>query len=154
MGETKIELLPDAKPIKNRPYMLEHKYKEIIKNEIDNMLKVGIIYPVYHSKWKSPMMVQPKKRDPKKLRICVDFNWLKKVTLTDPFTTPFVVEIINEAAGHDCYSFTNGFSGYNQVPIAKEDQQKMTFECEFGNFAFKVIPFGLKNAPNLFYRIC
>ena len=38
MGEMKIELLPEATPVKKRPYKLSHKYKEIVKNEIDKML--------------------------------------------------------------------------------------------------------------------
>jgi hypothetical protein len=65
------------------------------------------------------MVVQPKKHDPQKLIICVDFRGLNKLKMTDPFPTPFVDEKINEFVGHKCYSFTNGFSGYNQVPIAK-----------------------------------
>ena len=67
------------------------------------------------------MVFQPKKHDPTKLRICVDFRDLNRVTLTYPFPTPYADEILNEVAGHECYSFTDGFSGYNQVPIAKED---------------------------------
>lgn len=119
MGEMNIELIPNAKPVKRRPYMLAHKYKNIVKIEIDNMLKESIIYLVDQSKWESPMVVQPKKHDPKKLRVCVDFRWLNKVTFTNPFPTPFANEIINEVVGHECYSFTDGFFGYNQVPIAK-----------------------------------
>ena len=80
-----------------------------------------IIYPIDQSKWASPMVVQPNKHDPSKLRICVDFRDLNKVTLTDPFPTPYANEILNEVAEHECYSFTNEFSCYNQVLIAKED---------------------------------
>lgn len=83
------------------------------------MLAAGIIYPIDKAEWENPMVVQPKKHDPKKLRICVDFRGFNKLTVTDPFPTPFIDEIINEVAGHKCYSFTDGFSGYNQVPIAK-----------------------------------
>ena len=119
MREIKIELLPYAKTVKKRPQKLAHKYKDIVKNEIDNLLKVGIVYLVDQSKWKSPMVIQLKKKDPKHLRVCVDFRWLNKITLTGPFPTSLVNEIINEVAGHECYSFTDGFSGYNQVPIAK-----------------------------------
>ena len=61
----KIELLPEATPIKKRPYKLAHKYKEIVKTEIDNMLIAVIIYFVDQSEWASPMVVQPKKHDPK-----------------------------------------------------------------------------------------
>ena len=103
MGEMKIELLPYANTIKKRPYKLAHKYKYIVKNEINNMLKVGIIYLVHQSKWASPMVIQPKKHDPKKLRVYVNVRWLNRVTLTDPFLTPFPDEIINEVDGHECY---------------------------------------------------
>ena len=99
------------------------------------------------------MVVQPKKHHPTRLRICVEFRELDKVTLTNAFSTPFAKKNINEVAAHECYSFTNRFSGYNQVPIAKEDQKKTTFVCEFGSFAYKVMPFGLKNAPAVFSRI-
>ena len=81
----KIDTKPDVRPVKKRPYKLAHKYKEIVKNEIDNMLVVGIIYPIDQSEWESPMVVQPKKHDPTKLRICVDFRELNKVTLKTHF---------------------------------------------------------------------
>jgi hypothetical protein len=99
------------------------------------------------------MVVQPKKHDPKNLRICVDFLGLNKLTITNPFPTPITNEIINEVTGHECYSFTHGFSSYNQVRIAKEDQEKTTFVSKFGLFAYRVVPFGLKNAPIVFSRI-
>ena len=121
MGEMNIDTKPDVRPMKKRPYKLAHKYKEIVKKEIDKMLAAGIIYPIDQSEWVSPMVVQPKKHDTTKLRICVDFRELNKVTLADPFPTPYVDEILNEVTGHECYSFTDGFLGYNQVPIAKEN---------------------------------
>ena len=124
MGEMNIDIKPDSWPVKKRPYKLAHKYKDIIKKEIENMLAAGIIYPIVQSEWEIPMVVQPKKHDPTKLQICVDFQELNKVTLTDPFPTPYVDEILNEFEGHECYSFTDGFSGYNQVPIAKEDKKR------------------------------
>ena len=99
MGEMKIDLLLDATPVKKRSYKLAHKYKEIVKTEIDNMLTIGIIYPIDQSEWASPMVVQPKKHDPKKLRVYVDYRWLNKATKTDPFPTPFADGILNEVAG-------------------------------------------------------
>ena len=117
------------------------------------MLREGIIYPVDQSEWASPMVMQLKNHDPKNLRVCVYYRWINKSTKTDPFPTPIVDEILNEVAGHECYSFTDGFSGYNQVPFEKEDQHKTTFVCEFGSFAYRKMSFGLKNAPAIFSRI-
>ena len=67
MGEMKIYIKPDARPIKKRPYKLSHKYKEIVKNEIENMLAEGIIYPINQSEWEIPMVIQPKKNEITKL---------------------------------------------------------------------------------------
>ena len=117
------------------------------------MLIAGIIYPVDQSEWASPMVMQPKKHDPKNLRVCVDYRWLNKATKIDPFPTPFADEILNEVEGPEYYSFKDGFLGYNQVPIAKEDQHKTTFVCELGSFAYRKMPFGLKIAPAVFSRI-
>ena len=153
MGEMKIYLLPEAIPIKKRPYKLVHKYNEIVKTEIDNILTIGIIYLVDQSEWASPMVLQHKNHDTKKLRVCVNYRWLNKATKTDPFPTPFANELLNEVAGHECYSFIDGFLGYSPVPITEEDQHKTTSVCEFGSFAYMKMPFGLKNAPNVFSRI-
>ena len=67
MGEMKIDIKPDAQPVKKRPYKLAHKYKEIVKKEIDNMLIARIVYPIDQSERASPMVLQPKKNDPTKL---------------------------------------------------------------------------------------
>ena len=69
----KIDIKTEAKPVKKRPYKLAHKYKEIVKKQIDSMLAAIMIFPINHLEWVSPMVVQPKKHDPKQLRICVNF---------------------------------------------------------------------------------
>jgi hypothetical protein len=73
------------------------------------MLQACINYPIDKVDWESPMVVQPKKHDPKKLIIFVNLQGLNKQTVTDPFPTPFANEIINEFIGHEFYSFTNKF---------------------------------------------
>ena len=150
MGKMKIDIKPDAQPVMKGPYKLTHKYKYIVKKEIDNMLIDGIIYPIDQLEWACPNAIQLKKHNPRKLRIYVNFWELNKVTLTDLFPTPYGHKILNEVAGHEWYSFMDEFSGYNQVPIAKEDQKKTTFIYEFGSFAYRVMAFGLKNAPAVF----
>jgi hypothetical protein len=85
MGEMRIPLKLDVKPVKKRPYRLNPKYKEKVKIELDRMLEAGIIEPVEESEWINPMVVQDKKIG--EIRICVDlrcqafyindFNYLK-----------------------------------------------------------------------------
>ena len=57
LGEMKILLKPDAKPVRQRPYRLNPRYKERVKDELDRMLDAGVIEPVEESKWISPMVV-------------------------------------------------------------------------------------------------
>ena len=135
MGEMKIELLHEAKPINKRPYKLAHKYNDIVKNQIDNMLKVGIIYPVHQSKRDGPMVVHPKKHDPKNIQVCVDFIWLNKVNLNDHFPTPFADEIIDEVTGHESYSFTGVFSMY---PQQKKTNTRLLLSVNFGVLIIEV----------------
>ena len=58
--------------------------------------------------------------------------------------------MLDRLAGHEYYCFLDGYSGYNQIAIALEDQEKTTFTCPYVTFAFRQIPFGLCNAPGTF----
>jgi hypothetical protein len=88
LGVMKITLKPDVKPIKQRPYRLNPKYKEKVCLELDKMLAAGIIEPVEESDWVSPMVVQEKKQKDE-IRICVDLRKLNDACVHDPFPTPF-----------------------------------------------------------------
>ena len=120
IGVIKIPLKHNAKPVKQRPYRLNPKYKEKFRVEMDKMLAAGIIEPVEESKWVSPMVVQEKKIKGE-IRIYVDLRKLNDACLHDPFPTPFTDEVLGNVRGQEVYSFTDGFSGYHQIRIAPED---------------------------------
>ena len=127
-----------------------------------------MIYPISDSSWVSPVQVVPKKggmtvvkNDNNELiptrtvtgwRICMDYRKLNKATRKDHFPLPFIDQMLDRLAGHDYYCFLDGYSGYNQIAIAPEDQEKTTFTCPYGTFAFRRMPFGLCNAPATFQR--
>ncbi|GKE53402.1 reverse transcriptase domain-containing protein, partial [Tanacetum coccineum] len=85
-------------------------------------------------------------------RVCNDYRKLNDVTRKDHFTLPFIDQMIERLAGHDYYCFLDGFLGYFQIPIALEDQEKMTFTCPYGTFSYPRMPFGLCNVPATFQR--
>ena len=74
------------------------------------------------------------------------------MTRKNHFPLPFIDQMLERLAGHAYYCFLDGYSGYNQIPIAPEDQEKTTFTCPFGTFAYRRMPFGLCNAPATFQR--
>jgi hypothetical protein len=117
MGEMKIPLRPDAKHIKQRPYRLNPKYNKKFRIELDRMMEVGIIVHVEEYEWIIPIVVQYKKTE--EIRICVDQRKLNDACLHDPFPTTFTDEVLDNVGGQEVYSFTDGFSGYHQIRIAK-----------------------------------
>jgi hypothetical protein len=156
LGEHHIDLTEGSIPVRQRQYRLNPRYSLMVKEEIDRLLEAGFIYPVNNSEWVSPIVVVPKKvgTDGKvKIRVCQDFRKLNAATKKDYFPLPFTDMILDHVAGHECYSFLDGFSGYNQVFIRWCDQLKTTFTTEWGTFAFTRMPFGLCNAPGTFQRL-
>ena len=83
-------------------------------------------------------------------RICIDYRKLNKATRKDNFQFPFLDQMLDRLAGHEYYCFLDEYSGYNQITISLEDQEKTTFTCPHGTFAFRQMPFGLCNAPGTF----
>jgi hypothetical protein len=151
LGEMKIPLRPYARPVRQRPYILNPIYKKKVKEEIERMLQSRIIEPLEELEWISPMVVQEKKIGG--IKICVDLRKLNDAYLHDLFPTPFTDEVLDNVGGHEVYSFTDGFSGYHQIKISLEDRYKTTFATEWGSYQCTVMPFGLKNAPTIFSRV-
>ena len=82
--------------------------------------------------------------------MCIDYRKINIATRKDHYLLPFINQMMDRLAGHPHYRFLNGYSGYNQMAIASEDQEKSTFTCPYGIFAFRRMPFGLCNAPATF----
>ena len=82
----------------------------------------------------------------------MDYRKLNKATRKDHFPLPFIDQMLDRLAGHEYYCLLDGYSGYNQIMIAPEDQEKITFTCPYGTFAFRRMSFGLCNAPATFQR--
>src|SRR5882672_7564053 len=126
------------------------KLRDIVKEEIQKLLEAGFIYPILDSEWVSPLVIVPKKNG--KWRVCVDYRELNKETQKDHFPFPFINQVLDTLPGKNFFSFMDGFSGYNQIQIAPEEQDKTTFTCLWGIFAYKVLRFGLCNALATFQR--
>nr|GEU90553.1 reverse transcriptase domain-containing protein [Tanacetum cinerariifolium] len=85
-------------------------------------------------------------------RVCIDYRKLNEATRKDHFLLPFMDQMLERLAGNEYYCFLDGFFGYFQIPIDPRDQEKTTFTCPYGTFAYRRMPFGLCNAPGTFQR--
>jgi len=149
LGEHQINVTTDE-PIRGKAYPLPHAMKEVLDKEIDMMLKMNVFEPSTSS-YASPV-VMVKKPD-ESTRVCVDYRKLNAVTIFDPEPIPNADEIFAKLSGDKYYSKFDLTKGYWQVPMKEEDMDLITFVCHRGLFRFKVMPFGLVNAPATFSRI-
>ncbi|KAJ9678155.1 hypothetical protein PVL29_022905 [Vitis rotundifolia] len=158
----------EAKPIRQPQRRLNPHLQEVVRAEVLKLLQAGIIYPISDSPWVSPTQVVPKKsgitiiqnekgeeiatRLTSGWRVCIDYRKLNAVTRKDHFPLPFIDQVLERVSGHPFYCFSDGYSGYFQIEIDVEDQEKTTFTCPFGTYAYRRMPFGLCNAPATFQR--
>ena len=105
---------------------------------------------VEYPEWLANVIPIPKKDG--KVRVCVDFRDLNKVSPKDDFLLPHIDLLVDSIAGHSMLSFMDGFSGYNHILMAPEDMEKTTFIIEWGTYCYKVMPFRLKNAGAAYQR--
>ena len=138
--------------------------REVVQKEVIKLLDAGIIYPISHSEWVSPVQVMPKKggmtvventrmslfhSEPSQDGGCASITKkLNKATKKDHFPLPFINEMLERLAKHSYFCFLDGYSGYHQIPIHPEDQSKTTFTCPYGTYAYRRMSFGLCNAPH------
>ena len=134
----------NAKLVAQRCYRMNPNYPLKVKEEFDKLLRVKFIRPVKHATWLSLIVVIPKKNG--KIRVCVDYWKLNVAIVTDGFPLPFTDGVLNVVARHELYIFVDGFSGYNQIWMHRDDQEKKTFVTEWGVFVVVVMMFGLKTA--------
>ena len=85
-------------------------------------------------------------------RMCIDYRKLNAATRKDHFSLPFIDQMWERLANHQYYCFLDGYSRFFQIPIHPDDQEKITFTCPYGTFAYRRMPFGLCNAPATFQR--
>jgi len=84
--------------------------------------------------------------------MCTDYRMLNKATRKDHFSLHFIDEMLERLAKHSFFYYLDGYSGYHQIPIHLDDQNKTTFTCPYGMFAYRRMSFGLCNAPASFQR--
>ena len=150
-----IYLKEDCKPVRQPQCRMNPALKEIVKEELHKLLNANFIYPISDSRWVSLLVIVPKKNG--KWRVCVEYRELNKATQKDHFPLPFIDQVLDTHSGKKFFSFLDGFSGYNQIYISLEDQEKTTFTCPWVNFAYESFPLASTNnlsEGNIGYLFC
>ena len=146
----RLTVKPHARPIAQ----VKRKYSPSIEAQIvfkiEKLKKAKFIREVQYLEWIANIV--PVKKKNGQLRICVDFRDLNKACPKDAFPLPIPDLLLDNVVGCQMFSFMDGFSGYNQICLAPEDEEKTTFYTPMGVYCYTVMPFGLKNAGATYQR--
>ena len=142
----------DHKPFKLPCHRIPLFKRPIVQKEIQKMLDQDII-KLSASPWNSPICLVSKKQTGE-WRFCVDLRALNAITKLDTYPLPRIDETLERLSNSEYFSTLDMASGYWQISLNKSDRQKTSFAIPgLGSFSFKVMCFGLKNAPSSFSRL-
>ena len=140
----------DAIPIQQKPYRVPYAQRDLVKRELDLMLKADVIRPSV-SPWASPIVLVTKKDGD--VRFCVDYRKLNQVAKFDAYPMPRTEELIDTIGPAEVISTLDLAKGYWQIPMDEGSKEKTAFTTPFGLYEFQVMPFGLHSAPATFQRM-
>ena len=142
---------PLVTPRKQPPRRPSKEHAEAVREEMTRLKQAGAIKEVFYPEWLANTIVVKKKSG--KWRVCIDFTDLNKACPKDSFLMPKINQLVDATVGHPRMSFLDAFQGYHQIPLALDNQEKTAFVTLIGNFHYKVMPFGLKNAGSTYQRM-
>jgi len=140
----------DAKPIKQHPYRMNPEKSKIAESEIEYMLENDIIQPS-RSDWSSPCVLVPKPDG--STRFCTDYRKVNAVSKTNVFPIPRVDDCIDRVGRSKYLTKIDLLKGYWCVPLTERGREISAFVTPSGLYEYKVLPFGMKNAPATFQRM-
>ena len=140
----KLNTNSSFKPVKQKRRSFAPERQKAINNEVGKLLQAGAIREVEYPEWLANVVLVKKANG--KWRLCIDFTDINKACPKDIFPLPRIDLIVDATAGHELLSFMDAFSGYNQISMNPNDQEKTSFVTAQGTYCYRVMPFGLKNA--------
>jgi hypothetical protein len=149
--EHSLNIDPKATPKRQHLRRFTDDRWDAIKKELAKLLAAGFIREVFHPEWlANPVLVC--KKDSNEWRTCVDYTDLNKHCPKDPFGLPRIDQVIDSMAGCDLLYFLDCYSGYHQIAIKEEDQEKTAFITPFGAYWYMTMSLGLKNSGATYQR--
>lgn len=146
-ADHRIQLIPEAQPVRIRPYHYSPIQKNEIEDQVKQMLDNGVIRPST-SDFASPVLLVRKKYGT--WRFYIDYRHLNAITMKHKHPMPVVDELLDEISGAKWFTKLNFSVGYHQIRMATWDEYKTSFRTHQGLYEFLVMPFGLTNEPTTF----
>jgi hypothetical protein len=150
--EHALNVDPKARPVKQPLRRFDEPKRKAIAAKLHRLENAGFIREIKASTWVSNPVIVPKKNTEVRW-VCVDYTSLNKHCPKDPFPLPRIDQIIDATTGCARLSFLDTYTGYNQIKLKKEDEEKTAFITPYDIFYYQVMPFGLKNAGATYQRM-
>ena len=135
----KLNVDPSIRPVKQKRRVFTPDRNQAISVEVEKLLAAGFVRDVYYLNWLANVVMVKKSNG--KWRMCVDFTDLNKSCSKDNFPLPRIDQLVDSTTGHRLLTFMDAFSGYNQIMMDEDDQEKTSFITSKGLFCYKVMPF-------------
>jgi hypothetical protein len=143
LAEHRLEVNKTARPIKQKLRRFAKDRKQAIEVEVCKLLAAGFIRECQHPVWLANPVLVPKKTGG--LRMCIDYTDLNKHCPKDLFPLPHIDQVVDSTAGSVLLCFLDCYSGYHQIALHLDNEEKTTFIMPRGIYCYKVMTFGLKN---------
>ncbi|XP_073057035.1 uncharacterized protein [Primulina eburnea] len=151
VAEHKLNIIPGSRAVNQRKRHFGPEKDKVIADHVGELLRAGQIREVQFPIWLSNVVLVPKLAG--KWRMCVDFRDLNKACPKDCNPLPRIDQLVDSTSGYELVCFMDAYQGYHQIPLAREDQEKVSFITSGGTFCYVVMPFGLKNAGATYQRL-
>jgi hypothetical protein len=149
--EHKLKVYPQVRPIRHKLRRFMPDKREAIRAKLARLVSAGFIRELLHPEWlANPVLVI--KKNKVDWRMCVDHADLNKHCSKDLFGLPRIDQVVDSTVGRSMLSFLDYYSGYHQISLAKEDEEKTAFITPFGAFCYTSMTLGLKNAGATYQR--
>jgi len=146
----RIELVPGSSPTSRSTYRMSPTELDELKKQLQELADAGFIQPS-KSPFGAPVLFVKKKDGT--MRMCVDYRQLNQITIKNRYALPRTDELFDRLQGARFFTKIDLRSGYHQIRIHESDISKTAFRTRYGHFEFRVLPFGLTNAPATFMRL-
>lgn len=147
----KVKVREDAVPVRQRLRRLPFAVRQAVSDELDMMLKEGIIERIDASPWISPIAVTTKKGG--RIRLCTDLREPNKAIVADSHPLPHIEELLSELRGASVFSTIDLASAYHQLPLHEDSCDLTAFITHKGLFRYCRVPYGLASAPSAFQKM-
>ncbi|XP_017426213.1 uncharacterized protein LOC108334788 [Vigna angularis] len=147
----RLSIFREARPVDQKKRRFGEEKRKAIQAEVEKLMNAQFIRELTYTTWLSNVVMVKKSNG--QWRMCVDFTDLNKACPKDSYPLPSIDRLVDGASGHVILSFLDAYSGYNQIPMYKPDQNKTAFITERANYCYEVMPFGLKNAGATYQRL-